>query len=106
MPDRIPTYRPPGGKLKLKTTHHRPVREHDQIGKTRFASHRLWRKFRLASLAQNPLCVDCKQYDTTTEATQVHHIVKRADDMSLAFEESNCMALCASCHSKRTNRGE
>jgi len=41
-----------------------------------------------------------------TAAEQVHHIVKRADDMSLAFDADNCMALCASCHSKRTSRGE
>jgi len=107
MAKKIPSYKPPGSSSPMpRYQPPRQVQEFDMIGKTRFTSTRLWKKFRRAFLAEHPLCVDCNQYGITTEASQVHHIVKRANDTDLAFEPTNCMALCASCHSKRTGRGE
>jgi 5-methylcytosine-specific restriction endonuclease McrA len=50
---------------------------------------------------RNPYCITagCNQ-----PATEVDHIVPRRDRPDLAFEESNCRALCKSHHSARTAR--
>lgn len=63
-----------------------------------------WRKLRGMVLRHTPLCADCAAEGRTTQATEVHHIVARRDGGQ--DEESNLMALCKSCHSKRTNAGE
>lgn len=108
MAKRIQVYRPPGSSSAPvpRYTPHRPARAHDQIGGTKFTSHTLWRRARAAQLAASPLCADCLAIGMDTAATQVHHRVKRADDMSLAFDPDNLVSLCASCHSRRTGRGE
>lgn len=104
MPDRVPSYRPP--RFLVPASPRRPLPEYDRVGKTRFSTSRSWRHYRLAYLRSHPLCVDCKQQGRVTPATDVHHIVKRSDDPELAFQDENCMALCHSCHSIRTRRGE
>lgn len=65
-----------------------------------------WRKFKDAYLATNPLCCDCSTKGLVRPAQDVHHIKKMADHPELQYEESNLMALCKSCHSTRTARGE
>jgi len=107
MAKRVPQYRPPGSNAPLpRLTPHKTAQQHDRIGRTKFTSHTIWRRTRAAFLVENPLCQDCQQSGVTTAASQVHHIAKRAEDMGLAFDPSNLMALCSSCHSKRTRQGE
>jgi 5-methylcytosine-specific restriction protein A len=65
-----------------------------------------WQRFRLMFLRKNPLCDDCLKTERVEPATEVHHLLKVADHPELKLVESNCMALCKSCHSVRTNRGE
>ena len=66
---------------------------------------RRWRKFRQWFLAQYPLCSDCMGVQIVKGAVDVHHILALRLGGAL-FEVSNCMALCHSCHSRRTQRGE
>jgi 5-methylcytosine-specific restriction protein A len=67
---------------------------------------RLWRKFRLQFLASNPLCADCLKSDVIAPATEPHHKQKLADRPDLRLDPANVMALCKTCHSLRTARGE
>lgn len=57
-------------------------------------------------LAEHPLCVDCLVSPRMEPATEVHHIRKLRDHPTLRLDPANCMALCRSCHSIRTARGE
>ena len=65
-----------------------------------------WRRTRLAFLAEHPLCQDCEAAGRLTPATEVHHVAKRADAPERAFDMDNLRALCRSCHSVRTGKGE
>ncbi|MEZ4714287.1 MAG: HNH endonuclease signature motif containing protein [Caldilineaceae bacterium] len=51
-------------------------------------------------LRAHPVCVSCAAQGMTTEATEVDHIVRKADGGADAWE--NLQALCKSCHSKKT----
>lgn len=60
-----------------------------------------WLRVRSVMLAKFPVCQDCE----TRPSVEVHHIEKaKTRRKLLAF--SNLRALCKSCHSKRTARGE
>ena len=65
-----------------------------------------WRKFRKWFLDEHPLCHDCEVRGLLTKANEVHHIHKVATYPHLRLVESNCMALCGTCHSRRTLKGE
>lgn len=67
---------------------------------------RQWRNVRLIKLQADPLCEDCIDDDRSTEATEVHHIVKIKDDPELRLDLDNLMSLCSRCHSIRSARGE
>ena len=67
----------------------------------RFYKSAAWRKFREVVLQKFPICQDCE----VLPSCEVHHIVKaRTRKLLLSFR--NVLALCKSCHSKRTARGE
>lgn len=59
-----------------------------------------WRKLRERLLAERPLCQDCN-WEASSE---IHHVTKLADGGT--DEDTNLMALCKACHSKRTAKGE
>ena len=63
-----------------------------------------WRMTRASYLKRHPLCYDCAQRKEYKMASEVHHIIKVRDG-GRNYDE-NLMALCKSCHSKRTARGE
>ena len=63
-----------------------------------------WQQLRSRVLSQHPLCADCAKRNVVTAATDVHHIAAKRDGGQ--DEESNLMALCHACHSKRTAAGE
>jgi len=64
-----------------------------------------WRKFRRWFLNCNPWCADCVE-ESQQPAIEVHHVQKVREHPELRLKESNCLALCKSCHSIRTARGE
>ncbi|MEM7619779.1 MAG: HNH endonuclease signature motif containing protein [Pseudomonadota bacterium] len=61
-----------------------------------------WRKYRLAFLRENPLCVDCQQLEIIEAATEVDHIIPHRGDDHLFWDPDNHQALCKSCHSRKT----
>lgn len=63
---------------------------------------RTWQRVRAAFLAAHPLCADCEKIGRVTPATEVHHVVPVRDGGSAS--EDNLLALCKSCHSRRTAR--
>lgn len=63
-----------------------------------------WQRVRAMYLRSHPLCADCEAAGRVAVATDVHHIVARRAGGS--DDESNLMALCHACHSKRTAAGE
>lgn len=65
-----------------------------------------WEQFRKFYLTEYPLCNDCEQSGRVTPAAELHHVMKVADHPELQFDPLNIMALCKSCHSKRTAKGE
>lgn len=97
MPYAAPTHKP----LKLH-----PQRAEDRPSACKRGYGRRWHRFRAWYLSGNPLCMDCMGQDVVTPATEAHHKVKVADDPSRMMDATNCRALCKSCHSVRTARGE
>lgn len=63
-----------------------------------------WQLRRAAYLRKHPVCVDCLERNRTTPATEVHHLVKKADGGS--DKDENLRGLCKACHSRRTAKGE
>ncbi|WP_242847225.1 HNH endonuclease [Desulfosporosinus acididurans] len=57
-------------------------------------------------LREHPLCEDCLEQDALTPSREVHHKKKVRDFPELRLVKSNLRALCKSCHSTRTARGE
>lgn len=60
---------------------------------------RRWRLLRLMYLRAHPVCAECG-----AAAVDVHHIVAKRDGGTDQW--ANLRALCHSCHSRMTNRGE
>jgi 5-methylcytosine-specific restriction protein A len=71
--------------------------EHDH----RLYRQQAWRRFRQQVLSERVWCEDCGRL-----ATEVHHKVKRGQDLTKFYDESNVSALCKPCHSKRTKAGQ
>ena len=61
-----------------------------------------WRRLRRMYLRANPYCVACKRQGRIELATEMDHIIPKAQgggDM-----EDNLQAMCKSCHSRKTAR--
>lgn len=68
----------------------------------RFYKSTAWRKCREIVLQRdNYLCVDHLERNQIVAAQMVHHIKELRDYPELAFEISNLVSLCLSCHEKR-----
>ena len=77
---------------------------HNRQSASRRGYDRRWQNARKFFLKNNPLCVVCKANGILTEATVVDHIKPHNGDKNLFWNEKNWQPLCASCHSKKTNR--
>jgi 5-methylcytosine-specific restriction protein A len=64
-----------------------------------------WLDLRLEVIGERPECED-KGPNCRILSQEVHHKVKRTDDLGLFYDRDNLMALCRPCHSERTSRGE
>ena len=60
-----------------------------------------WRKARVQFLDGHPFCQDCQ----CNFSNEIHHTVK-SENETVFMDQSLWMALCKSCHSSRTKRGE
>lgn len=67
-------------------------------------NNRRWRNARAQFLANNPLCVRCKEKGIINTATVVDHITPHKGNMALFWSVSNWQALCATCHNSKTVR--
>ena len=65
-----------------------------------------WRKYRLAFLAENPLCVECEKLGMVVEATVVDHIIPHRGDYELFWNHENHEGLCETHHNRKTGRGQ
>ena len=63
--------------------------------------HRRWQPVRHAVLERDGWqCQHCP----SRRRLEVHHKLRVADHPELAFEPSNCLTLCAPCHTIETNK--
>ena len=61
---------------------------------------RAWQKIRAAQLQREPWCRECRRKEYTEPATQVDHIVPKANGGT--DDEENLQSLCARHHSRKT----
>jgi 5-methylcytosine-specific restriction endonuclease McrA len=57
-----------------------------------------WKRLRERKLQANPVCELCDDQP----ATQVHHVIKAADDITRRLDMTNLQSTCASCHGKES----
>lgn len=67
---------------------------------------RRWRKYRLAVLAESPLCVACRRVGRVAAATVVDHIEPHRGDLALFWVAENHQPLCVRCHNRKTGQGQ
>ena len=61
-----------------------------------------WSRARRVFLNEHPLCKLCHDAGILRPATVVDHIIPHKGDMALFWNRDNWMALCATCHNKKT----
>lgn len=61
-----------------------------------------WARLRAAVLRARPLCEHCQRMGQIVVATQVDH-VRAIKDGGEPWARGNLQALCATCHSRKTN---
>ena len=59
-----------------------------------------WRRLRAEVLREEPLCRECRKAGRIVPATDVDHIVARADGGT--DDRGNLQPLCHACHSRKT----
>ena len=61
-----------------------------------------WKRLRLRILRRDKYqCRICSRYGRIREATDVHHIIHSDERPDLAYDPSNLISLCHSCHEKQ-----
>lgn len=96
MPNKPPTYRPPG---------YVPHSKRRQSSYSRGYTRR-WERERATYLAMRPLCANCEREGRTALATDLDHIIPHRGNAELFWDfASNVEGLCRSCHAKKTRQG-
>jgi 5-methylcytosine-specific restriction protein A len=90
VPNKLPTI---GAKARRPRPDCRPSPSKRGYGRN-------WQRCRLAKLAADPLCADCRAAGRIAEATEVDHV--DGDVWNLAAD--NLRSLCKPCHSAKTVR--
>jgi 5-methylcytosine-specific restriction endonuclease McrA len=88
VPTRLPTINGPRRKPA-------PI---DRLSPSKRGYGRTWQRVRLAVLAADPLCRDCRAAGLTVGAEHVDH----ADGNVHNLTRENLVPLCAPCHSRKT----
>jgi 5-methylcytosine-specific restriction endonuclease McrA len=91
-----------GGRCQAHMTVHRQMVNH-QFDERLYRTAR-WRRLRQVVLEEQGYF--CAEPGCPRLAEEVHHKVKRADDLSLFHDRQNLVAYCRPCHAARTRRGE
>jgi len=90
MPMRPAVHRPPGWKPRKPWA---KVRDANPLPRN-------WTRIRTDQLRREPLCRACSQHGRVTAATEVDHIVPRANGGG--SEGTNLQSLCHDCHVGKT----
>ena len=86
---------------------HKPKRiakQYTLAKRDRFYDHARWLRLRRLVLARDALCRACRRRGFTVPAVHVDHVIQRDKRPDLAYAAQNCQGLCASCHTRKTNR--
>lgn len=65
-----------------------------------------WADLRMSVLTTDPTCRACAADGYVTASTDADHIVPHRGNLELFWDRANLQGLCASCHAKKTQRGE
>jgi len=65
-----------------------------------------WQQLRAHVLREQPFCMVCRAQGQRIVATDVDHVVKHDGEAARFWDVRNLQALCRSCHSEKTRRGE
>lgn len=61
-----------------------------------------WRQTRERALRRDRYqCQECKRYGRVRQATTVHHIIFLEDCPEKAYDLTNLVSLCATCHNRK-----
>ena len=102
----------PAGQPKCAT--HTIATERARGSSTARGYDHRWRKYRIAYLRANPLCVECLKSgppggngkSTPTPATVVDHIRDHKGDETLFWDPENHRSVCKPHHDARTDAGD
>lgn len=95
MPNRPPTYKPPRPAQPQAAPTPRPSAAERGYGSR-------WQRYRLAFLAEHPLCERCQDAGLVVEATVVDHRIPHKGNETLFWQADNHSPLCKPCHDKKT----
>lgn len=79
---------------------HRLPETYDRPSAAKRGYGRQWQRSRLLHLARHPLCEQCLAEGRTVAATDVHHIIPKAQGGGES--DANLHSLCHACHSRIT----
>lgn len=65
-----------------------------------------WQRAAWHYLQEHPMCVTCEEAGIDTLATVVDHIEPHRGDDTLFWDVDNWQALCATCHNRKTGKGQ
>lgn len=118
MPSKPPTHDPLPPFLRAKMQQQREAdkearrkeyeRRPERAADRAFYGGVRWTKFRdyLLTKEEFALCRECIKLGRVEPTVAIDHIKPRKERPDLAYNEDNCQGLCASCHAKKTRRGE
>lgn len=86
----------------------KPQRSAEATEWRKLLNDRRWQEYRLAFLAEHPLCVDPfgEHEGRPVVATVVDHIQAHRGDTELFWDTANHQALCLQCNSRKAARSE
>lgn len=102
MPNRPAIHRPPGQAQQQRAVYH----DRRQQPQQKALSTQSYRRFRLAKLAETPLCQDCQAKGIVTAGVEIHHCRGLAQHPEDLCDGDRVLVLCKPCHSARTAKGE
>lgn len=99
-----PPQKPTGKALPQggRTRKYRPPENRGSAASRGYDSR--WRRYRLAFLASNPLCVHCRVSGRVEPGVHVDHKIPSVPGEPGWWDPENHQALCHACHARKTIR--